>query len=60
MSLIKTYKHEQDAEQQRSAIEDMECAQFHGELFDAFDSKLSTTDPKQQETKWHLSLSYFV
>tara|TARA_R100001015_G_C4585700_1_gene141664 strand:- start:290 stop:445 length:156 start_codon:yes stop_codon:yes gene_type:complete len=51
MSLIKTYKHEQDAEQQRSAIEDMECAQFHGELFDAFDSKLSTTDSKQQETK---------
>ena len=60
MSMIKAYLHERQDEINRQAVEDMECKEFHDQLLDEFNARLSTENPNNSDTKCHHSLSYSV
>ena len=51
MSMIKAYLHERQDEINRQAIEDMECQEFHDQLLDEFETRLSTENPNNSDTK---------
>ena len=51
MSMIKAYLHERQDEIHRQAMEDMECQEFHDQLRDEFETRLSTENPNNSDPK---------
>ena len=51
MSMIKAYLHERQDEIDRQAMEDLECKEFHDQLRDEFEARLSTANPNNSDTK---------
>ena len=51
MSMIKAYLHEHQDEINRQAVEDMECKEFHDQLRNEFEDRLSTENPNNSDPK---------
>lgn len=51
MSMIKAYLHERQDEINRQAVEDMECKEFHDQLRNEFETRLSTENPNNSDSK---------
>ncbi len=51
MSMIKAYLHERQDEINRQAVEDMECKEFHDQLLDEFNTRPSTENPNNSDSK---------
>jgi hypothetical protein len=49
--MIKAYLHERQDEIHRQAMEDLECKEFHDQLRDEFEARLSTANPNNSDTK---------
>ena len=51
MSMIKVYLHERQDEIHRQAMEDLECQEFHDQLRNEFETRLSTENPNNSDPK---------